>query len=106
MDQIPLANLNGHQARMFSDFPVIFSYRGNALTGTRSSPDLSQQLELGGPEFKTVTNLFASSTVLGVVPEIGELIIMDGKTWKIMDVKLSPDAGQMVNMTMGWGRLD
>jgi hypothetical protein len=96
----------GHQARMFSDFPVSFEFRGNTLTGTRSSPDFSSQLELGGPEFKTVANLFASSAVLGVVPEAGELIVMDAKTWKIIDVKISPDAGQMVNMTLGWGRLD
>ena len=60
---IPMANLNGHLDRIFTDIPVFFmAYAGTAdqtlYSGVLTSPIMTEVVEVGGEQQTIDVNLF------------------------------------------------
>ena len=53
-----LTILDGHMARVFTDFPLTAYWQGRAIPAVRSQPNLSQVLEVGGMDEKVEYDLF------------------------------------------------
>lgn len=102
---LPISNLSGHLNRIMSDIPVIFTWNTQDYTGVKSTPDISQSLEIGGIDEKIEFQIFVKRDDLPSIPAIGQIILVEGKKMRVVDVKRSPDSDNLISMQMASARL-
>ena len=105
MSGIPLTNLNGHLDRVINDIPIKFRWNGVDYQGVRSSPDFSQTLEPGGADQVIEYNLFVrASDIIGNLPDVDSVMIVDQIAMRVVHVKRSPDNAQLLSFAMAFAR--
>lgn len=103
--RIPLSNLDGHLERIIEDIPVTFRWNGTDYQAVRSSPELHQVMEIGGIDEPVEYNLFVRASDLPALhPKIGDIFIMDNFQMKVLRIKASPDAAQLLTYSLGFAR--
>lgn len=100
-----LTVIEGHLARICSDIPISFTWDGVSYSGLRSTPDASQNLEIGGPEERIEFDLFVrASTLPATKPTEGQIFEFGTVKMKVLRVRTSPDNGALLAFSMGYAR--
>lgn len=102
---LSLSTLNGHLTRIITDLPVTFIWNGVSYQAVRSSPTLSQTLEVGGIDEKIEFQLFVKADALPTIkPHEGAIFTIDGIKMRVLEVKKSPDDAQLLSFALGFAR--
>jgi hypothetical protein len=101
---LPLSNLSGHLTRIMSDIPVRFVWVGQEYQGVKSTPDLTQNLEVGGLDEKVDFQIFVKKDSLPSVPEIGQIMTVEGRKMRVNEVRRSPDNENLISLQMASAR--
>lgn len=100
-----LSIFNGHMDRVISDMPVTFMWENLPYQGVKTTPDFTQELEIGGIDQKIQFNLFVKADSFNAVfPKEGDIFVIDGIRMKVIEVRKSPDSGQVLNFQMAFAR--
>jgi len=99
-----LTVLGGHLSRAFSDFPMSVYWQGKAIPCVRSQPNMSQTLEVGGPDEKVEFDLFLRSSDLPRTPREGDLFVVNKITMKVISVRNAAETGELIACGMGYAR--
>lgn len=101
---LDLAILNGHMDRVFTDFPLVAYWQGVGIPCVRSTPQLSQLLEVGGPEEKIEFDLFMRRSELPKMPKESDVFVVSGIKMKVASVRAAPENGELVAFGMAFAK--
>jgi hypothetical protein len=111
---LDLPTLRGHLTRVFSDIPFMFLWigagtytppaLGQTFSGIKTSPEMSQVLELGGFDEKVEFDLFVPLDALPSIPPEGAIFICDSIKMKVIRVGTSADDSQVLKLSMAYAR--
>lgn len=90
--------------RVFTDFPLSVSWQGKTIPAVRSQPNLSQTLEIGGPEEKVEFDLFLRTSELPRVPHEGDLFTVGGLKMRVASVRNASETGELIACGMAFLR--
>lgn len=93
--------LNGHLTRIMEDLPVVATCNGSTISGVVSSPDVTQVIVLGGAEQEVQFQFFVKADTLTASFPIGSIFCFPDKKCKVLQVKTSPDNGNLISFQMG-----
>lgn len=96
--------LNGHMARVFTDFPMTVYWQGVGYSAVRSSPNMSQVLEVGGPEETIEFDLFLKAGDLPRIPHEGDIFSVDGIKMGVKTVRRASETGELIACGMRYLR--
>ena len=107
-DIVPLdiQTLDRHLVRMTCDGTASFTWNGVAYAAIKSTPSFSQTLMIGGFDEQVQFDLFVRLAILPSMPTEGQFVLVNGKSYKVLRVRPSPDNAQLIALSMGWGRKD
>ena len=103
---IDLTVLDGHMARVFTDFPLTVYWQGRGIAAVRSQPTISQTLEVGGPEEKVEYDLFLRRSELPRNPREGDIFDVGGVKMRVVSVRQGPETGELIACGMGFLRVE
>jgi hypothetical protein len=101
---IDITILDGHMARVFTDFPLVAYWQGKAINAVRSQPMISQTLEIGGPDTKVEFDLFLRASELPRLPKEGDMFVVGGVKMKVVTIRNSAETGELICCGMGYAR--
>lgn len=99
---LSLSILDGHMARVFTDFPLTVYWQGLGIAAIRSTPSLSQTLEVGGPDEKVEFDLFVRRSECPRVPREGDIFDVAKIKMKVLTVKNATETGDLLSLGMGF----
>jgi len=102
---LPLSNLLGHLSRIRSDIPVKLVWNALEGQGVKSTPDVTQSLEIGGIDEKIEFQIFITRNEFPTIPEVGQIMTVEGKKMKVVGVRTSPDNNNLVSLQMAFARI-
>jgi hypothetical protein len=101
---LDLTILNGHMARVFTDLPLTVYWQGQSIPAVRSTAQLSQTLEVGGPEERVEFDLFLRSSELPRTPKEGDVFVVDKIKMRVVSVRNAQETGELIACGMGYLR--
>ena len=101
---LDLTILDGHMARVFTDLPLQVYWQGKSIPAIRSTPSLSQTIEIGGPDEKIEFDLWLRKTDLPRTPREGDLFDVDKVKMRVVSVKNAQETGDLIALGMAYIR--
>ena len=101
---LDLTILNGHMARVFTDLPLTVYWQGQSLAAIRSTPSLSQTIEIGGPDEKIEFDLYLRRTDLPRTPREGDIFDVDKVKMRVVSLKNAQETGDLIAIGMAYLR--
>jgi len=101
---LDLTILNNHMARVFTDLPLTVYWQGLPLAAIRSTPSLSQTIEIGGPDEKVEFDLYLRKTDLPRTPREGDVFDVDKVKMRVVTVKHAQETGDLIALGMAYAR--
>ena len=101
---LDLTILDGYMDRVFTDFPLTAYCQGVGIPCVRSTPQLSQLLEVGGPEEKIEFDLFMRTSELPRIPKESDVFVVGGIQMKVVSVRQGSETGNLLACGMSFAR--
>ena len=90
--------------RVFTDFPLVAYWQGASIPCVRSTPQLTQMLEIGGPEEKIEFDLFMRRSELPRLPKESDVFVVGGIKMKVVSVRNGSETGELIACGMAFAK--
>lgn len=103
---LDLATLDRHLGLLTGQLTVQFAWNGTPYSGIKTTPTISETLMIGGQDYEVAFEIFVRLAVVPSAPDIGNVFVVEGKHYKVLRVRPSPDNSQLLGISLGWARID